>query len=411
AMSYMRSNDLPAGHNAVVAIACYSGYNQEDSIIMSRSAVERGFFRSAFWRSYKATEERKKDVRETFENPDRNICRVKRADYTKLDADGLIKPGMPVMGGDILVGKTIPISEAKLENAAVNDTRLLKRDCSIASRTSEKGVVERVMLTENSGNRFTKVKIRTIKIPNIGDKFCSRHGQKGTNGIQFRQEDMPFNRDGIVPDLIINPHAIPSRMTVAHLIETLAGKVACYKGSEVYATPFCSVVVEDFGKALHQLKFQRYGNECLYNGHTGSPLDHLIFFGPTYYQRLKHLSGDKIHARPRGPLQPLVRQPTEGRAHEGGLRFGEMERDCMLSYGASQWLRERLFRVSDYYSVHVCNICGTICAADTEQNVYKCQGCDNDTRISQTLMPYACKLLFQELMSMAILPRLGTGPL
>lgn len=412
AMSYMRSNDLPAGHNAVVAIACYTGYNQEDSIIISRSAVERGFFRSAFWRSYKAKEERqKKDAMETFEAPDRGICRTKRADYSKLDVDGLIKPGMPVIGGDILVGKTVPLSAVDLENAAASNTRLIKRDVSIASRSTEKGVVDRVMLTLNNKDRFTKVKVRAIKIPNIGDKFCSRHGQKGTNGIQFRQEDMPFNRDGIVPDLVINPHAIPSRMTVAHLIETLAGKVACYKGGEVYATPFCSVVVEDFGKALHQLKSQRYGNECMYNGYTGLPLDHLIFFGPTFYQRLKHLSGDKIHARPRGPLQPLVRQPTEGRAHEGGLRFGEMERDCMLSYGASQWLRERLFRVSDYYAVHVCNMCGTICVADTKLNKYECKGCDNDTRISHVLMPYACKLLFQELMSMAILPRLGTGPL
>lgn len=412
AMSYMRSNDLPAGHNAVVAIACYTGYNQEDSIIMSRSAVERGFFRSVFWRSYKAKEERqKKDAMETFEVPDRRICRTKRADYTKLDVDGLIKPGIPVMGGDILVGKTVPLSAVDLDNAAASNTHIMKRDVSIASRSTEKGVIDKVMLTLNGKDRFTKVKVRTVKIPNIGDKFCSRHGQKGTNGIQFRQEDMPFNRDGIVPDLIINPHAIPSRMTVAHLIETLAGKVACYKGGEVYATPFCSVVVEDFGKALHQLKSQRYGNECMYNGHTGLPLDHLIFFGPTFYQRLKHLSGDKIHARPRGPLQPLVRQPTEGRAHEGGLRFGEMERDCMLSYGASQWLRERLFRVSDYYAVHVCNMCGTICVADTKLNKYQCKGCDNDSRISRVLMPYACKLLFQELMSMAILPRLGTGPL
>lgn len=412
AMTYMRSNDLPAGHNAVVAIACYSGYNQEDSIIMSRSAVERGFFRSAFWRSYKAKEERqKKDAMETFENPDRKSCRTKRADYSKLDTDGLIKPGVPVMGGDILVGKTVPIPEADLENSTTANRRIVKRDVSIASRASEKGVIDKVMLTINNNDRFTKVKVRTIKIPNIGDKFCSRHGQKGTNGIQFRQEDMPFNRDGIVPDLIINPHAIPSRMTVAHLIETLAGKVACYQGGEVYATPFCSVVVGDFGKALHQLKSQRYGYECMYNGHTGLPLDHLIFFGPTFYQRLKHLSGDKIHARPRGPLQPLARQPTEGRAHEGGLRFGEMERDCMLSYGASQWLRERLFRVSDYYSVHVCQMCGTICVADPKLNRYQCKGCDNDSRIAQVLMPYACKLLFQELMSMAILPRLGTGPL
>lgn len=410
AMTYMRSNDLPAGHNAVVAISCYSGYNQEDSIIMSRSAVERGFFRSVFWRSYKAREERQKaDAMERFEKPNPSDCQMRRADYSKLDGDGLIMPGAKVLGGDILVGKTIPLTEA--EKLSARRPQLCKRDASITSRSTEKGVVDKVMLTLNNSDRYAKVRVRTIKIPNIGDKFCSRHGQKGTNGIQFRQEDMPFNRDGVVPDLIINPHAIPSRMTVAHLIETLAGKVACYKGGEVYATPFCSVVVEDFGKAMHQLQSQRYANECLYNGHTGLPLDHLIFFGPTYYQRLKHLSGDKIHARPRGPLQPLVRQPTEGRAHEGGLRFGEMERDCMLSYGASQWLRERLFRVSDYYAVHVCNSCGTICVADTKLNRYQCKGCDNDTRISQVLMPYACKLLFQEMMSMAILPRLGTGPL
>ncbi|CUG26907.1 DNA-directed RNA polymase III, putative [Bodo saltans] len=415
AMSYMHSNDLPAGHNAVVAIACYTGYNQEDSMIMSRSAVERGFFRSAFWRSYKATEERnpKKKTLEMFESPDPHSTHVKRgADYSKLDVDGLIKPGMTVYGGDILVGKTIPVPKEELEHAEALQTTQTKRDASISSRVTEKGVVDKVMLTENGESyRFTKVKVRTIKIPNIGDKFCSRHGQKGTNGIQFRQEDMPFTRDGLVPDLIINPHAIPSRMTVAHLIETLAGKVACFKGREVDATPFCSVQVSDLASALHKLQCQRYANECLYNGHTGLPLDHLIFFGPTYYQRLKHLSGDKIHARPRGPLQPLVRQPTEGRAHEGGLRFGEMERDCMLSYGASQWLRERLFRVSDYYSVHVCESCGTICAADTTLHVYKCTGCDHATRFSHVLMPYACKLLFQELMSMTILPRLGTGPL
>eukprot|EP00796_Vickermania_ingenoplastis_P009466 gene9466-6648_t len=384
AMTYMRSNDLPAGHNAVVAIACYSGYNQEDSIIMSRSAVERGFFRSAFWRSYKAKEERqKKDAIETFENPDRRLCRVKRADYSKLDSDGLIKPGVPVMGGDILVGKTVPLGDVDLEGGNTN-SRITKRDVSIASRTSEKGVVDKVMLSINNNDRFTKVKVRTIKIPNIGDKFCSRHGQR-------EQTDMPFNRDGIVPDLIINPHAIPSRMTVAHLIETLAGKVACYQG----------------GEALHQLKSQQYGYECMYNGHTfGSP----HFLWTHFYQRLKHLSGDKIHARP-GSAAALVRQPTEGRAHEGGLRFGEMERDCMLSYGASQWLRERLFRVSDYYSVHVCQMCGTICVADPKLDKYECKGCNNDNRIAQVLMPYACKLLFQELMSMAILPRLGTGPL
>lgn len=380
---------------------------------MNRSAIERGFFRSCFWRSYKTVELEKNGVKETFERPERAITAgMKQVDYTGLDIDGLIRPGTVVTGGDILVGKTTPLPKQDLASATRVQGKATKRDSSIASRTSEKGVIDTVMLTENEqGYRFTKVKVRTIKIPSVGDKFCSRHGQKGTNGIQLRQEDLPFTRDGINPDLIINPHAIPSRMTVAHLIETLTGKVAAMEGREMDATAFGRFAVEETATALHKEGFQRYGNECLYSGHTGLPLDSLLFFGPTYYQRLKHLSGDKIHARPRGPIQNLVRQPTHGRAHEGGLRFGEMERDCMLSYGASQWLRERLFRVSDHYAVHICQICGTICAADTKQHNYHCSGCDNDTKISHVLMPYACKLLFQELMSMTILPRLGTGPL
>eukprot|EP00672_Neobodo_designis_P021100 CAMPEP_0174835664 /NCGR_PEP_ID=MMETSP1114-20130205/5523_1 /TAXON_ID=312471 /ORGANISM="Neobodo designis, Strain CCAP 1951/1" /LENGTH=1190 /DNA_ID=CAMNT_0016069617 /DNA_START=24 /DNA_END=3596 /DNA_ORIENTATION=- len=410
-MSYMHSNDLPAGHNAVVAIACYSGYNQEDSVVMNKSGVDRGFFRSVFWRSYKTVEEEKSNQKEVFERPDRRItANMRNANYGNLDDDGLIQPGVPVHGGDILVGKTAPIRRTEQDDD--DQARYLKTDSSLSSRPAEKGIVDSVMLTENEkGYRFTKVKLRTIKIPNIGDKFCSRHGQKGTCGIQLRQEDLPFTRDGINPDLIINPHAIPSRMTVAHLIETLAGKVACLRGAEMDATPFGRVVAEEIAASLHKCGFQRWGNERLYNGHTGLPLDALLFFGPTYYQRLKHLSGDKIHARPRGPLQSIVRQPTHGRAHQGGLRFGEMERDCMLSYGASQWLRERLFRVSDFYAVHVCKLCGTICAADTKQHDYRCNGCDNDTDIAHVMMPYACKLLFQEMMAMSILPRMSTGPL
>jgi DNA-directed RNA polymerase II subunit RPB2 len=413
-MSYMHSNDLPAGHNAVVAIACYSGYNQEDSVVMSKSAIDRGFFRSVFWRSYKSVEEEKNHVKELFENPDRRTtANMRNANYGNLDHDGLVHPGVPVYGGDIIVGKTAPLKQSELDpNTDEEQGRYIKTDNSLSSRPAEKGIVDSVMLTENEkGYRFTKVKLRTIKIPNIGDKFCSRHGQKGTCGIQLRQEDLPFTRDGVTPDFIINPHAIPSRMTVAHLIETLAGKVACMTGTEMDATPFGRVVAEDIAASLHGCNFQRWGNECLYNGHTGLPLDSLIFFGPTYYQRLKHLSGDKIHARPRGPLQNIVRQPTHGRAHQGGLRFGEMERDCMLSYGSSQWLRERLFRVSDYYAVHVCKLCGTICAADTKQHDYRCNGCDNDTDIAHVLMPYACKLLFQEMMAMSIMPRMTTGPI
>ena len=404
AMEHLHFRELPAGQNAIVAIACYSGFNQEDSLIMSQSSIDRGFFRSIFYRSYRDEEKRQGTmVQEEFNKPKpETTLGMKHGDYQKLDDDGLVAPGSRVSGEDVVIGKIIPLP---MENGS----RFSSKDCSTALRSSESGIVDSVLLTTNDkGWKFVKMRVRSIRVPQIGDKFASRHGQKGTVGMTYSQEDMPFTSEGITPDIIVNPHAIPSRMTIGHLIECLMGKFCACFGKEGDATPFTEVTVEEISSRLHQCGYQMRGNEVMYNGHTGRKLDSMIFFGPTYYQRLKHMVDDKIHSRSRGLVQLLTRQPQEGRSREGGLRFGEMERDCMIAHGSAHFLKERLFDQSDAYRVHVCDKCGLIAIANLIKNRFECRGCGNTTDISQVHIPYACKLLFQELMSMAIAPRMFT---
>ncbi|KAL8820111.1 MAG: hypothetical protein Q9223_001602 [Gallowayella weberi] len=410
-MEFLKFRELPAGQNAIVAIACYSGYNQEDSVIMNQSSIDRGLFRSLFYRAYVDTEKRVgMTVLEKFEKPLRTeTLKLKHGTYDKLDDDGLVAPGVRVSGEDVIIGKTTPIAPDAQEMGQRTKNHI-KKDASTPLRSTENGIVDKVLLSTNSeGLKFVKVRMRTTKVPQIGDKFASRHGQKGTIGITYRQEDMPFTSEGVVPDLIINPHAIPSRMTIAHLIECQLSKVSSLRGYEGDATPFTEITVDSVSKLLREHGYQSRGFEVMYNGHTGRKLVAQVFLGPTYYQRLRHMVDDKIHARARGPVQILTRQPVEGRARDGGLRFGEMERDCMISHGASAFLRERLFEVSDAFRVHICDICGLMTpVANLKKNSFECRPCKNKTKISQVHMPYAAKLLFQELAAMNIAARMYT---
>eukprot|EP00658_Telonema_sp_P-2_P007615 TRINITY_DN12843_c0_g2_i1.p1 TRINITY_DN12843_c0_g2~~TRINITY_DN12843_c0_g2_i1.p1 ORF type:complete len:1103 (-),score=321.06 TRINITY_DN12843_c0_g2_i1:453-3761(-) len=317
-IKYLRFKDLPAGQNAVVAICCYSGFNQEDSVIMNQSAIDRGFFRSVFYRSYPCEEKKQAFGYDEFEKPaPETTSGMRTANYDKLDPDGFVAPGLFVTGGDIIIGRTTPLAEG--EDTAIG-ARHTKRDASIALRSSETGTVDQVMLTTSGdGFKFAKVRVRSERIPQVGDKFASRHGQKGTIGMAYRQEDMPFTADGISPDIIVNPHAIPSRMTIGHLVECLLGKVATHTGDEAMATPFIvDQTVPKIADMLHQqCGFQRYGNETMFNGYTGKMLTTQVFLGPTYYQRLKHMVDDKIHSRARGRKQILTRQPLEGESQGG----------------------------------------------------------------------------------------------
>ncbi|KAJ2602772.1 DNA-dependent RNA polymerase II [Coemansia sp. RSA 1722] len=408
AMDYLKFRDLPAGQNAIVGIMCYGGYNQEDSVIMNQSSIDRGLFRSLYFRTH-GDEEDKQGLKDkgVFERPTaETTLRLKHGTYEKLEDDGLIAPGTRVTGDDIIIGKTTAIPPDSLELGQRTKTHT-KIDASKALRSTERGIVDQVMLTTNAdGYTFVKVRIRSTRVPQMGDKFASRHGQKGTIGITYRTEDMPFSAEGIVPDIIINPHAIPSRMTIGHLVECLLSKLSTLIGSEGDATPFTDVTVEAISEQLLERGYQPRGFEVMYNGHTGRKLAAQIFLGPTYYQRLKHMVDDKIHSRARGPQQILTRQPVEGRSRDGGLRFGEMERDVMIAHGVAQFLKERLFDVSDAYRVHVCDLCGLMVVAKLKKSEFECTACKNKTRISQVHIPYACKLLFQELMAMNIAPRL-----
>ena len=411
---FVHSNEIPAGQNAIVAIACYTGYNQEDSLIFNKSAVDRGLFTSTYFRTYREEEKKNQTTleEEKFGKPNKYnedgtllTSAMKAGSYDKLNEDGFIKENVQVKKGDIIIGKTTPI-----KGAGIGEPKF--KDSSVAIKKNDAGIIDKVYVNKNGdGYRFCKVRIRNDRQPIIGDKFASRHGQKGTIGILYNQEDMPYTETGIVPDLIVNPFAIPKRMTVAHLIECVSGKMGSVTGNNIDATPFNNTDVHKISEILtDKCGYKWSGKELMYNGKTGEQILVDIFVGPTFYYRLKHMVLDKRHSRDTGPYQLLTRQPAEGRARDGGLRFGEMERDCMLAHGTVQFLKERLYDTSDKFQVHVCKKTGMISAANPSKNVYKSLfDPKNNTDFSKIRMPYASKLFMHELMAMGITPRMFTN--
>jgi len=415
-MNFLHLNKIPSGTQIHVAIMSHTGYNQEDSVLVNKSSIDRGLFLATIYHTEK--DEDKNIIRDEIIRckPDPAKTKgIKFGNYDKLNADGFLPVNERVENRDVIIAKIVPIKENR------NDpTKTVKyEDQSKTYRTTEDTYVDKNFTGRNGdGYNFAKVRMRVLRKPTFGDKFSSRHGQKGTAGNIIPECDMPFTASGLRPDIIINPHAIPSRMTIGQLKETLLGKVLLQLGMFGDGTSFGNLDVKTISAELLKLGYESYGNELMYNGLTGEQLETNIFIGPVFYQRLKHMVSDKQHSRSIGPMVNLTRQPAEGRSRDGGFRIGEMERDVMIAHGMTRFCKERMYDVSDKYNVHVCKKCGMIASYnDGKQSklhtsgdfsIHFCKTCDNRTDFAKVDIPYAYKLMSQELQTINIVPRIIT---
>ncbi|KAJ0975217.1 hypothetical protein J5N97_017182 [Dioscorea zingiberensis] len=386
------------GQNAIVAVNVHQGYNQEDSLVMNRTSLERGLFRTEHFRSYKAEVDNKElninKGKDTKSKVDFGKIQSKKGRVDSLDDDGFPYIGANLQSGDIIIGKVAQSEE----------------DHGIKLKHTEKGIVQKVVLSSNDeGKNYAVVTLRQVRSPTIGDKFSSMHGQKGVVGFLESQENFPFTCQGIVPDIVINPHAFPTRQTPGQLLEAALGKGIAAGGTRRYATPFTTPSVDVITEQLHSAGYSKWGSERVLNGRTGEMMRSLIFMGPTFYQRLIHMAEDKVKFRNTGPVHPLTRQPVADRKRFGGIKFGEMERDCLLAHGAAANLHERLFTLSDFSQMHVCQTCTR--AATVIQRIIPggkrirgpyCRFCESAENIIKINVPYGAKLLYQELFSMGI---------
>lgn len=406
-MNMIELNKIPSGTNVIVAIMTHTGYNQEDSLLINKGSIDRGMALVTVYHTEKDEDKQKINGDEEIRcKPDATKTKgMKMGNYNKVNSKGVIPENTLVENRDVIIAKVTPIKENRNDH-----TKVIKyEDQSKMYKTVEETYIDKNYIDRNGeGYNFAKVRLRTVRKPVIGDKFSSRHGQKGTVGNIIPECDMPFTSKGVQPDIIINPHAIPSRMTIGQLKETVLGKVLLELGLFGDGTSFGEFDIKDICDELIKLGYESHGNELLCNGLTGEQHECSVFMGPVFYQRLKHMVNDKAHSRSIGPMVNLTRQPAEGRSRDGGLRFGEMERDCMVSHGAARFTRGRMYDASDKFSVFVCKKCGLIAAYNDNMHIHHCRVCDNRVDFAYVEIPYSCKLLFQELNTMNIAPRLIT---
>ena len=411
AIDLFNFNELPGGQNASLAVMSYSGYDIEDAIVLNRGSLDRGFGRCLVVRKYQTSlKDHKHEVQDRAERPPLPDPTDKQAErrfkrYSKLDADGIVQVGIPLCKDEVMVNKLTAVQA----HAMSDSSAVAYHPTPLTYKGPEDAMVDKVIVTNNDTEgktRVVKVLTRQCRRPEVGDKFSSRHGQKGVCGLIINQEDMPFSERGICPDLIMNPHGFPSRMTVGKMIELVSGKAAVHRFNEQgYGTAFGEASgsadkADDVCRQLVTHGYSYHGKDIMTSGITGEPIQSYVFTGPVFYQKLKHMVMDKMHSRAKGPRAQLTRQPTEGRSRDGGLRLGEMERDCLIGYGASNLITERLMISSDSFAAFVCEGCGLLGYENW------CQKCRSGEKVSSIQLPYACKLLFQELQSMNIAPRL-----
>jgi len=406
-MNLIHLNKIPSGSQLIVAIMTHTGYNQEDSLLINKGSVDRGMALTTVYHTEKDEDKQKINGDEEIRcKPDPSKTKgLKMGNYNKVNSKGVVPENTLIENRDVIIAKVTPIKENRNDH-----TKIIKyEDQSKIYKTVEETYVDKNYIDRNGeGYNFAKVRTRVVRKPVIGDKFSSRHGQKGTVGNIIPECDMPYTQNGVRPDIIINPHAIPSRMTIGQLKETVLGKVLVQLGLFGDGTAFGDFEVKDICDLLLNAGYEAHGNELLYSGLTGEQVECSVFMGPVFYQRLKHMVNDKAHSRSIGPMVNLTRQPAEGRSRDGGLRFGEMERDCMVSHGASRFTRGRMYDASDKYSVYVCRKCGLIASYNDKMHIHLCRTCGNRADFAYVEIPYACKLLFQELNTMNIAPRLLT---